>query len=78
MKLVARLKSLSLVVVAVLFMMGTFVSACGSKTTEQTEQTEDAAEHPEGGEHPSDSSEHPSDDSEHPGGEHPADSTAND
>jgi len=74
MKYLKKLKSFSLIVFAVLFLMGNMVSSCGTKSTEQTEE---AAEHPEGSEHPSDSSEHPSDSTEHPA-EHPSDSTAND
>lgn len=75
MKTLTKIKSYSAILLAVVFLTGTLVSACGTKSTEQTE---DAAEHPEGGEHPTDSAEHPSEDSEHPAGEHPSDTTSQD
>jgi hypothetical protein len=78
MNLPQKLRTLGFMLLACFFLAGTVLSACGTKSSEQTEeQTEEAAEEAseESHEHPADSTEHPA--GEHPeGGEHPTDSTS--
>jgi hypothetical protein len=71
-----KLKSIFVLLFVFGFLMGTTITSCGNKKTEdQTEQTEDEPaeeEHPSGEEHPSDDSEHPSGEKHPSGGEHPS------
>ncbi len=64
-----KIRSFAFVMLALLFLVGSTLTACGTKPAENTEQpAAEEAEHPEGSEHP-DSTEHPE------GEEHPSDTT---